>query len=281
MLRRRLAPFAKPRLAATPAPSRGVTHALISTLALSGTIVFLTITPARATECSSSTPAQISLNLSTPRTLLSPDKKWKVLSIPGKNFDQDGNVFIAQSDGPKKWRIDYLKRRGTVFFSDDSKYLVYREEFLPIDTAIRAFDLTGAEPHEIKHIDSNVRRAIGDQIPKHMEAEYVHYPDFCFAFGDSSTFILLSDTPILPRWHRGTGTPFFTRVEVNLHTAQAAAAIYNPPHHETPPPSATPRSQAPTFAPQSSPTTQPPASTPQPPPNSAAPTSPSSPPQKK
>jgi hypothetical protein len=204
-------------------------------LAAIGLASVLVPASARAAECSATNPAQIGLNLSTPRTLLSPDKKWKVLSIPGKSFDQDGNVFIAQADGPKKWRIDYLKRRGTVFFSDDSKYLVYRDEFLPIDTAIRAFDLTGAEPHEIKHIDNNVRRAISDQIPKHMGAEYVHYPDFCFAAGDSSTFILLADTPILPRWHRGIGTPFYTRVEVNLRTAQATATIYHPPHHENPP----------------------------------------------
>jgi hypothetical protein len=240
MLRRRLAPLAKPSLSAT--------------LALTLASILLSAS-ARAAECSPATPAQISLNTSAPRTLLSPDKKWKVLSIPGKNFRDDGNVFIAQADGPKKWRIDYLKLRGTIFFSDDSKYLVYRVEFLPIDTAIRAFDMTGAEPREIKHIDANVRRAIGDTFPKHMAAEYVHYPDFCFAAGDSSTFILLSDTPILPRWHRGKGAPFYARVEVSLRTAQAAATIYTPKHHESAPQPA-PQTPAPNPQPPPAPAPQ-------------------------
>lgn len=189
-----------------------------------------------AAECSPTTPAPFTINPSMPRTLDSPDKKWQVISTPGKSWQDDGDLFISLADSHKKWRIDYYKRRGTLYFSDDSKYLVYRVEFLPIDTAIRAFDMTGAEPREIKHLDSNIRKAIGDTFPKGMAAEYVRYPEICFAAGDSATFILLSDTPLVPRWSRIKGTPFFTRIEVSLLSSQATAAVIPPVHHDPPAP---------------------------------------------
>jgi hypothetical protein len=191
--------------------------------------------PAKAAECSPSAAAPFTINPSTLRTLDSPDKKWQVLATPGKDFHDDGDLFISLADGHKKWRIDYYKRRGTLYFSDDSKYLIYRVEFLPIDTAIRAFDLTGSEPREIKHLDANIRKAISDKMPQHMAAEYVRYPEICFAAGDSSTFLLLSDTPIVPRWSRIKGTPFFTRIEVSLLTSAANATVIAS-HHEDPAP---------------------------------------------
>jgi hypothetical protein len=197
--------------------------------------------PLRASDCSPTTPSQITFNPSTPRSLLSPDKKWKVFSIPGKDFHDDGDLFISPADAPKKWRLDYYKRRGTLYFSDDSKYLIYRVEFLPIDTAIRAFDLTGSEPREIKHLDANIRKAITDKMPQHMAAEYVRYPEICFAAGDSSTFLLLSDTPIVPRWSRIKGTPFFTRIEVSLLTSAANATVIASHHQDPAPPPKSPQ----------------------------------------
>jgi hypothetical protein len=188
--------------------------------------------------CSSSHASAVNLNLSTPRTLISPDEKWKLLGVPGKNVFTDASVFLATSgDSPKKWRIDWLHRRGSAWFSDDSHWLVLRDEFAKDDTALRAFDLSGDAPREIHHLDDHVRRAIQKQIPKGMAAEYVKYPDVCFADGAPATFLVLSDTPILPRWSRIKPQPFFLRIVVTLPDATAVATPYSP---KTPPPSAAP-----------------------------------------
>jgi hypothetical protein len=187
--------------------------------------------------CSSSHAAAVNLNLSVPRTLVSPNEKWKLLGVPGKNVFTDASVFIATGDGSKKWRIDWLHRRGSAWFSDDSHWLVLRDEFLKNDTSLRAFDLSGDSPREIKHVDSAIRRAIEKQIPKGMAAEWVKYPDVCFADGAPSTFLVLSDTPILPRWSRIKGKPFFLHIVVTLPDANAVATPYIP---NTPPPSAAP-----------------------------------------
>ena len=122
--------------------------------------------------CSSSRPAAVNLNLSTPRTVISPDEKWKVLGVPGKNVFTDASVFIATGSGEKKWRIDWLHHRGSAWFSDDSHWLVLRDDFAKDDTALRAWDLSGDSPREIKHVDANIRRAIEKQIPKGMAAEW-------------------------------------------------------------------------------------------------------------
>jgi hypothetical protein len=188
--------------------------------------------------CSSSHSSAVSLNLSTPRTLISPDEKWKLLGVPGKTVFDSASVFIesrnaagpsaAAADKPKKWRIDWLHHRGAAWFSDDSRWLVFRDEFAKDDTALRAFDLSGDAPREIHHLDDHVRRAIQKQIPKGMAAEWVKYPDVCFADGAPNTFLVLSDTPVLPRWSRQKGKPFFLHIEVTLPDATAVATPYTP-----------------------------------------------------
>ena len=65
----------------------------------------------------------------------------------------------------------------------------------------------------------------------------VKYPDVCFADGAPSTFLVLSDTPILPRWSRIKGKPFFLHIEVTLPDATAVATPYTP---KLPKPSAAP-----------------------------------------
>jgi|HubBroStandDraft_6_1064221.scaffolds.fasta_scaffold275444_2 hypothetical protein len=212
--------------------------------------------PARASECASHSGPQIEVNSSTPRSLDSPDKKWKLYSVPGHSFSDDASVFLSLADTNKKWRIIYLKRRGTAFFSDDSHWLVFRDDYLPVDSFILAFDLTGSSPKEIKHINTAIRDAIAARIPKGMMAEYVHYPDFCFAADSPTTVILLSDTPVLQRptfyfgygTHLGKGAPFFLRVEVTLPDAKVTATPYTPTHPSNstasaPPPNATPPPQ--------------------------------------
>jgi hypothetical protein len=191
--------------------------------------------------CSSSHSSAVSLNLSTPRTLISPDEKWQILGVPGKTVYDSASVFLesrnAAGDGHKKWRLDYLHHRGAAWFSDDSHWLILRDDFARDDTSLRAWDLSGAAPRELKHVDANVRRAIEKQIPKGMAAEWVKYPDVCFADGAPATFLVLSDTPILPRWSRQKGRPFFLHIEVTLPDATAVATPYTP---KTPPPSAAP-----------------------------------------
>lgn len=195
--------------------------------------------PVRAAECAPKPAVQIELNSSTPRSLDSPDKKWRVYSLPGHSFSDDASVFIAIADTNKKWRIVWLKRRGTAFFSDDSHWLVFRDDYLAVDSFLLAYDLSGSSPREIKHINTAVRDAIAAQIPKGMMAEYVHYPDFCFAIattGAPTTVVLLSDTPVLHRPtfymgygnHLGKGAPFYLRIEVTLSDAKVTATPYTP-----------------------------------------------------
>ncbi|MGD0306298.1 MAG: hypothetical protein ABSC71_15845 [Candidatus Acidiferrales bacterium] len=240
MLRRRLAYLAPTSLAAALLFCAGVAAP-----------------PARASECASHAGPQIEVNSSTPRSLDSPDKKWKLYSVPGHSFSDDASVFLSLADTNKKWRIVYLKRRGTAFFSDDSHWLVFRDDYLTVDSFILAFDLSGSAPKEIKRINTAVRDAIAARIPKGMMAEYVHYPDFCFATattGAPTTVILLSDTPVLQRptfyfgygTHLGKGAPFFLTIEVTLPDAKATATPYTPTHPSSaaaPSPNATPPPQ--------------------------------------
>jgi hypothetical protein len=195
--------------------------------------------PIRAAECAPKPAVQMEFNSSTPRTLDSPDKKWKIYSVPGHSFSDDASVFLALADTDKKWRVVYLRRRGTAYFSDDSHWLVFRDDYVEQDSAILAFDLSGSSPKELKHANVNIRTAMSKQIPKGMLAEYVHYPDFCYAVpaaGAPATIILLSDTPVVHRplfslgygYHLGKGAPFFMRVEVTLPDAHATAERYNP-----------------------------------------------------
>jgi hypothetical protein len=195
--------------------------------------------PARAAECASKPAVQAEFNSSTQHTLDSPDKKWKIYSVPGHSFSDDASVFIALADTDKKWRVVYLRRRGTAYFSDDSHWLIFRDDYLEQDSAIRAFDLSGDTPKELKHANVNIRTAMSKQIPKGMLAEYVHYPDFCYAVpapGAPTTIILLSDTPVVRRplfsmgygYHLPKGTPYFMRVEVTLPDTHATAAQYDP-----------------------------------------------------
>ena len=196
---------------------------------------------APASECPSHAGPQIEVNTSTPRSLDSPDKKWRLYSVPGHTFSDDASVFLSLADTNKKWRIDWLKRRGMAYFSEDSRWLVFRDDYIPIDSFLLAYDLSGSSPKEIKHINTSVRDAIAARIPKGMMAEYVHYPDFCFAIaaaGAPTTVILLSDTPVLHRptfyfgygTHLGKGAPFFLRIEVTLPDAKANATPYTPTH---------------------------------------------------
>jgi hypothetical protein len=217
---------------------------LLMTLALCASALSV-----RAAECASKPAVQLDFNSSTPHSLDSPDKKWKIYSVPGHSFSDDASLFVALADTNKKWRIDYLRRRGTAYFSDDSHWLIFRDDYITEDSAIRAFDLSGSSPKELKHVNVSVREAMSKQIPKGMVAEYVHYPDFCFAApsaGAPTTIILLSDTPVLVRPtfsitygnHPGKGAPFFMQVEVTLPDAHATATPYHPAH----PPAATPPS---------------------------------------
>jgi hypothetical protein len=206
--------------------------------------------PVRAAECLPKPAVQMEFNSSTPHSLNSPDKKWRLYSIPGHTFADDASLFLALADTNKKWRIVWMHDRGTGYFSDDSHWLIFRDDYVPDDSAIRAFDLSGSSPKELKHMNLSVRSAMQKQIPRGMFATYVHYPDFCFATpaaGAPTTFILLADTPVLVRPtfaitygnHPGKGAPYFIRVEVTLPDARATAAPYHPAHTpaaDTPPP---------------------------------------------
>jgi hypothetical protein len=221
-------------------------------LLLLAAILLAVSSPARAGECASKPAVQQEFNSSTPHSLDSPDKKWRIYSIPGHKFSDDASVFLALADTDKKWRIVWLRRRGTAYFSDDSHWLVFRDDYIEEDSTIRAFDLSGSSPKELKHVNLSVRTAMSKGMPKNTMAEYVHFPDFCYtvpAAGTPTSFILLSDTPLLQRptfWigyghHLAKGTPFFLRVEVTLPDAHAQATPYTPTH----PPAASDAAPAP------------------------------------
>jgi hypothetical protein len=166
----------------------------------------------------------VNLDLWSTRSLLSPDKRWKFLSIGPHSPEKKAPLYIQNTETSKKWLIGWIERNGTTFWSGDSKRLFLRDEYAADDTKIRVFDLAGAVPKEIKGLDDKIQKALFAHIPQNKTTQWLYYPEVCFAVNDSSTIILVADAPLVPKKESGSGMPFSVKLRVNLVTRQVVDA---------------------------------------------------------
>lgn|SRR2546422_6929191 len=167
-------------------------------------------------ECGSSPAKEINLDLWSRRSLSSPDRRWKFLSVGPYSSEQRAALYIQNADSSKKWLVGWIERNGTAFWSEDSKRLFLRDEYAADDTKIRVFDVTGTVPKEIKGLDSSIQNAIFARIPQNKTTQWLYYPKVCFAANDSSTIIVVADAPLVPKEGSGSGRPFNVKLTVNL-----------------------------------------------------------------
>ena len=170
-------------------------------------------------ECSSTPTHEINLDAGSKKSLLSPDRRWRFVSV-GPNSEDKAVLYIQSAGNSKKWTIGWIERGGTAFWSDDSKRLFLRDEYAADDTRIRVFDLTGPIPKEIKELNGRIQHAIFSHIPPNKTTQWVYFPKVCFAANDSSTIVLVADAPLVPKRESGSGKPFSLRLTVNLTTLQ-------------------------------------------------------------
>ena len=176
-------------------------------------------------DCGSTPAKEVNLDLWSTRSLLSPDQRWKFLSIGPHSPERVAPLYIQNVESSKKWRVGRIERNGTAFWSDDSKRLFLRDEYAADDTKIRVFDLTGPVPKEIKGLDSRIEGAILARIPRNKATQWLYYPKVCFAANDSSTIVLVADAPLVPKEESGSGRPFRVKLTVNVITRQVIDSV--------------------------------------------------------
>jgi len=175
---------------------------------------------ARSTECSPSPAKELNLDAGSSRALASPDRRWKLVSVPSSSSEYRAALYIQREHNYKRWSIGWIERSGTAFWSEDSKRLFLRDEYAADDTKIRVFDLTGASPKEIKGLNNRIQSSIFARIPKNKTTLWLYYPKVCFAANDSSTIIVVADAPLVPKFESGSGKPFGLSLTVNLNTLE-------------------------------------------------------------
>jgi hypothetical protein len=178
-----------------------------------------------STECDSNPAKEVSLDLWSTRSLLSPDQRWKFLSLGPHSPEKKAPLYIQSAETSKKWLVGWIERNGTAFWSGDSKRLFLRDEYAADDTKIRVFDVTGPVPKEIKGLDDKIQQALFARIPPNKATQWLYYPEVCFAADDSSTIIVLADAPLVPKKESGSGVPFSAKLTVNLVTREVEAAV--------------------------------------------------------
>jgi hypothetical protein len=178
-----------------------------------------------STECESTPAKEVNLDLWSTRSLLSPDQRWKFLSVGPHSSEKKAPLYIQNTETSEKWLIGWIERNGTAFWSGDSKRLFLRHEYAADDTKIRVFDLTGAIPKEIKGLDDKIQKALFAHIPKNKTTQWLYYPEVCFAANDSSRIIVLADAPLVPKKGSGSGVPFNVRLTVEVVTRQVIDAV--------------------------------------------------------
>jgi len=166
----------------------------------------------------------VNLDLWSKRSLLSPDQRWRFLSVGPHSAEKRAPLYIQNTEISKKWLVGWIERNGTVFWSGDSKRLFLRDEYAADDTKIRVFDLTGAVPKEIKGLDDKIQKALFAHIPQDKTTQWLYYPEVCFAANNSSTIIVVADAPLVPLNASGSGRPFRVKLTVNLVTRQVVDA---------------------------------------------------------
>lgn len=183
------------------------------------------------TECDSTPAEKVNLDLWSTRSLLSPDQRWKFLSVGPHSPERRAPLYIQNTESSKKWIVGWLERNGTAFWSGDSKRLFLRDEYAADDMKIRVFDVTGAVPKEIKGLDDKIQKALFAHIPQNKTTQWLYYPEVCFAANDSSTIIVVADAPLVPKKESGSGKPFGLKLIVNLdplHVVDSVSTTQSP-----------------------------------------------------
>jgi hypothetical protein len=178
-------------------------------------------------ECGSAPTREMNLDSGSEKSLLSPDRQWKLISF-GPNSDDKAVLYIQSASNSKKWTIGRIERAGKAFWSDDSKRLFLRDDYAADDTRIRVFDLTGPIPKEIKGLNGRIQHAISLNIPPNKETQWVYFPEVCFAANDSSRIVLVADAPLVLKKESSSGTPFSVKVTVNLIALEIASTTEVP-----------------------------------------------------
>lgn len=178
-----------------------------------------------SSECDSIPAKEVNPDLWSTRSLLSPDLRWKFLSVGPHSPEKKTPLYIQSAESSRKWLVGWIERSGTAFWSSDSKRLFLRDEYAADDTKIRVFDVTGAVPKEIKGLDDRIEKALFAHIPQNKTTQWLYYPEVCFAANDSSTIILVADAPLVPKKESGSGTPFGLKLTVDLTTLQVVESV--------------------------------------------------------
>lgn len=167
-------------------------------------------------ECDSTPVKKVNLDLWSSRSVLSPDQKWKFLSVGPHSPERKAALYIQNTERSEKWLVGWIERNGTAFWSADSKRLFLRDEYAADDTKIRVFDVTGAAPKEVKGLDDKIHEALSAYIPQNKATQWLYYPEVCFSVNDSSTIIVVADAPLVPKKGSGSGKPFDVKLTVNV-----------------------------------------------------------------
>ena len=163
---------------------------------------------------------EINLDLWSTKSLPSPDRRWKFVSVGPKSSEKKAVLYIQNKDGAQRWKIGSLERDGTVFWSEDSKRLFLRDEYAADDTKIRVFDLTAQVPKEIDGLDRSIRKLIFTHISEKETTLWLTYPHVCFVSGDSSTIFLVADAPRVQITEISKGKKLSLQLSINVVTLQ-------------------------------------------------------------
>jgi len=174
-------------------------------------------------ECSGQATKKVNLYLGFTGSLSSPDQRWQFMSVGNESPERGAALHIRNVESSKKWNVGWIERSGTAYWSDDSRWLLLRDEFAADDTKLRAFNVAGDRPKEISGLDGRIRRAIFAKIPTNETTLWLYYPEVCFAPGESPTIIVTADAPLVPKRASGSGKPFTLKLTVNLDPLKVLA----------------------------------------------------------
>jgi hypothetical protein len=147
----------------------------------------------------------------------SPDHRWVFVSKGSVTWEHSAGLVILNYKTKKRWNIGSLGRNGTVFWSDDSKRLILRDEYAADDTRLRVFDLTDSGPQELHGLDRSIKKDVASHTPQTEGSLWITYPQVCFSGENSSLILLTVDAPHAPK-SGGSGKSLRLRLIVDLTT---------------------------------------------------------------
>lgn len=150
--------------------------------------------------------------------LSSPDHQWEFISEGSETWEDGARLVMLDYKTNEQWNIGSLDRNGTVFWSQDSEWLILRDEYAADDTRLRVFDLMNSGPQELHGIDHSIKGVISVHTPPNEESLWVTYPEVCFSDGSSSIIRLTVDAPHAPK-NGVKGKSFQLRLIIDLTTA--------------------------------------------------------------